>query len=57
MTCVAIITAAGRGTRAGGELPKQWQMLAGKPVLAHTLAVLTWLAAVETAVTRVHRGW
>ncbi len=37
MTCVAIITAAGRGTRAGGELPKQWQMLAGKPVLAHTL--------------------
>ena len=34
----AIIVAAGRGTRAGGDLPKQWQMLAGKPVLAHTLA-------------------
>ena len=38
MTCVAIITAAGRGTRAGGDLPKQWQMLAGKPVLAHSLS-------------------
>lgn len=33
----AIITAAGRGSRAGGDLPKQWQLLAGKPVLAHTL--------------------
>ena len=38
MTCVAIITAAGRGTRAGGDLPKQWHMLAGKPVLAHSLS-------------------
>ncbi len=37
MTTAVIITAAGRGTRAGGDLPKQWQMLAGRPVLAHTL--------------------
>ena len=35
---VAIIVAAGRGTRAGVGLPKQWRMLAGRPVLAHTLA-------------------
>ena len=34
----AIIVAAGRGTRAGGDVPKQWQSLAGKPVLAHTIA-------------------
>lgn len=33
-----IITAAGRGTRAGGDLPKQWRMLAGRPVLAHAIA-------------------
>lgn len=33
-----IIVAAGRGMRAGGDLPKQWQPLAGQPVLAHTLA-------------------
>ena len=38
MTTAAIIVAAGRGTRAGSELPKQWQSLAGRPVLAHTLA-------------------
>ena len=38
MTTAAIIVAAGRGTRAGGEIPKQWQSLAGQPVLAHTLA-------------------
>ncbi len=38
MTTVAIIVAAGRGTRAGGALPKQWQMLAGQPVVAHSLA-------------------
>ncbi|MDQ1848032.1 bifunctional 2-C-methyl-D-erythritol 4-phosphate cytidylyltransferase/2-C-methyl-D-erythritol 2,4-cyclodiphosphate synthase [Gemmobacter fulvus] len=38
MTTAAIIVAAGRGTRAGGAVPKQWQSLAGQPVLAHTLA-------------------
>jgi 2-C-methyl-D-erythritol 4-phosphate cytidylyltransferase/2-C-methyl-D-erythritol 2,4-cyclodiphosphate synthase len=38
MTIAAIITAAGRGLRAGGDLPKQWQMLAGRPVVAHALA-------------------
>lgn len=37
MTIAAIIVAAGRGTRAGGALPKQWQLLAGEPVLAHSL--------------------
>lgn len=38
MKTAAIITAAGRGTRMGGDLPKQWQILAGKPVLHHTVA-------------------
>lgn len=38
MRTAVIIVAAGRGTRMGGEVPKQWQGLAGKPVLAHTLA-------------------
>ncbi|QUS35247.1 bifunctional 2-C-methyl-D-erythritol 4-phosphate cytidylyltransferase/2-C-methyl-D-erythritol 2,4-cyclodiphosphate synthase [Falsirhodobacter algicola] len=37
MTTVAIIVAAGRGTRAGGGLPKQWRPLNGRPVVAHTL--------------------
>lgn len=38
---LVVIVAAGRGQRAGGEIPKQWQILAGKPVLAHTLACFT----------------
>lgn len=38
MTTAAIITAAGRGLRAGGGVPKQWQLLGGVPVVAHALA-------------------
>jgi 2-C-methyl-D-erythritol 4-phosphate cytidylyltransferase / 2-C-methyl-D-erythritol 2,4-cyclodiphosphate synthase len=34
----AIIVAAGRGTRAGGAVPKQWQALCGKRVIDHTVA-------------------
>lgn len=34
----AIIVAAGRGTRAGAGLPKQWRALAGKRVIDWTLA-------------------
>ena len=48
MTTAAIITAAGRGFRAGGTLPKQWQMLAGKPVLAHTINAFAGMACVLT---------
>ncbi len=37
----AIIVAGGTGTRMGGELPKQFQLLKGKPVLWYTLKVFT----------------
>ncbi|HPE24551.1 bifunctional 2-C-methyl-D-erythritol 4-phosphate cytidylyltransferase/2-C-methyl-D-erythritol 2,4-cyclodiphosphate synthase [Albidovulum sp.] len=33
----AVIVAAGRGERAGGDRPKQWQALAGRPVLSHAV--------------------
>ena len=33
MTTVVIIVAAGKGTRAGGKVPKQWRIVAGKPVI------------------------
>ncbi len=39
VTTIALIVAAGRGTRMGGERPKQYQELAGRPVLARTLDV------------------
>lgn len=40
MKTAAIIVAAGRGTRAGGTLPKQWQMLRGQSVISHTFNAL-----------------
>lgn len=32
---VALIVAAGKGERAGGGVPKQFRMIAGKPLVAH----------------------
>ena len=37
MKHIAIVVAGGKGTRMGGDLPKQFIPLAGKPVLMHTL--------------------
>jgi len=37
MTCAALIVAAGCGSRAGGDLPKQWQPLLGRRVIDWTL--------------------
>ncbi len=39
MKITALIVAAGRGTRAGGNFAKQWQDLNGRSVLETTLAV------------------
>jgi len=36
-TAAALIVAAGRGTRAGGGVPKQWRDLGGMTVVARTL--------------------
>lgn len=36
----AVVPAAGRGTRFGGETPKQYLDAGGKPLLAHTLEAL-----------------
>jgi 2-C-methyl-D-erythritol 4-phosphate cytidylyltransferase/2-C-methyl-D-erythritol 2,4-cyclodiphosphate synthase len=44
MTVAAIIVAAGRGTRAGGTVPKQWQLLAGQPVVLHSIRAFAGLA-------------
>lgn len=38
MQTVALIVAAGRGTRAGGSTPKQYQLLAGQPLLSHSIS-------------------
>ena len=38
--CVALIPAAGTGSRVGDECPKQYMSLLGKPMLAYSIAVL-----------------
>jgi len=39
LPCRVIIVAGGQGRRMGGELPKQYQVLAGRPVIFHTLEI------------------
>ena len=51
----ALIVAAGRGTRAGAGLPKQYRLLQGVPVLAHTLRVLLSHPAVQDVQVVIHK--
>jgi 2-C-methyl-D-erythritol 4-phosphate cytidylyltransferase len=44
----ALVPCAGVGARAGGRLPKQYQSVAGKPMIEHSLRALQ-------AVERLHR--
>ncbi len=46
MRIAVIIVAAGRGSRAGGPVPKQWQMLAGRRVIDRTIAAFAGLGPV-----------
>ena len=46
----AVVPAAGRGTRFGGDVPKQYLEVAGEPLLAHSLRALLAHPAVEAAV-------
>lgn len=35
--CIALVVAGGRGSRFGGDLPKQYRLLVGKAVIRHAL--------------------
>jgi 2-C-methyl-D-erythritol 4-phosphate cytidylyltransferase / 2-C-methyl-D-erythritol 2,4-cyclodiphosphate synthase len=48
------VVAAGRGTRAGGGIPKQYRPLAGKPLLAHTLFALLKAAPEARMLAAIH---
>lgn len=41
MDFAALIVAAGRGTRAGGQTPKQYRSIGGRPVLTRTIEALS----------------
>ncbi len=56
MTTAAIIVAAGRGLRAGADLPKQWRILAGAPVLVHTLRAFAAAGPVDRLCLVIHPG-
>ena len=46
----AVVPAAGRGVRFGGDVPKQYLEVAGEPLLAHSLRALLAHPVVEGAV-------
>ena len=48
-----VVPAAGRGTRFGSLLPKQYLQVAGQPLIAHTLAALLSHPLVEGALVAV----
>ncbi len=53
---VALLVAAGQGSRAGGNLPKQFREVAGKSVLAHAFDALAAHDAIEAIVLVVMGG-
>jgi 2-C-methyl-D-erythritol 4-phosphate cytidylyltransferase/2-C-methyl-D-erythritol 2,4-cyclodiphosphate synthase len=54
MTTAAIIVAAGRGSRAGGGLPKQWRTVAGRRVADWTIDAFQASPLVDQIVLVVH---
>ena len=51
---IALVVAAGRGRRFGGDLPKQYAPLAGKTVLRHTLRALLDHPRVDSVQVVIH---
>lgn len=54
MPISALIVAAGRGTRAGGDVPKQWQPLGDARVIDHTVAAFRAHPCVGQIVVVIH---
>lgn len=54
MKIIALIVAAGRGSRAGPGVPKQYRDLAGEPVLRHTLRAFSSHPRVDSVLAVIH---
>ncbi|HLT43602.1 MAG TPA: 2-C-methyl-D-erythritol 4-phosphate cytidylyltransferase, partial [Luteimonas sp.] len=52
----AVVPAAGRGARFGGEVPKQYLEVAGEPLIAHSLRALFAHPGVKGAVVALAEG-
>ena len=50
----AVVVAAGRGSRAGGDVPKQYRMVAGEPVIRASLGLFAWHGEVHLVQPVIH---
>ena len=50
----AVVVAAGRGTRAGLDFPKQYKVLGGTPMVRESLRVFTEHPAVDLVLPVIH---
>ena len=54
--CFALLPCAGSGARAGGVVPKQYQPVAGQPMVLHTLAAFLAVARIARVLVVVAPG-
>ncbi|MFA6115366.1 MAG: bifunctional 2-C-methyl-D-erythritol 4-phosphate cytidylyltransferase/2-C-methyl-D-erythritol 2,4-cyclodiphosphate synthase [Sphingomonas sp.] len=52
----ALIVAAGQGMRTGGAVPKQFALLAGKPMIAHSYSALAAHPAISQVIVAIGPG-
>lgn len=55
--CHALLPTAGSGSRLGGQLPKQFQALAGKPMLAYALEAFSKTPDINSIWVGVNQGF
>lgn len=54
---IALIVAGGKGTRMGGDLPKQFLMLSGKPVLIRTIEAFLNHKEIDGVIVGMNGDW
>ena len=54
MKIIALILAAGRGTRAGGVNPKQWQHLGNKRIIDHSIDLFKDISRINNVMVVLH---
>ena len=53
---IALIVAGGQGLRAGGDIPKQFTTIAGRPMLVHAVAAFADHAAIDAVIVVIAAG-
>ncbi|MCL2372178.1 MAG: 2-C-methyl-D-erythritol 4-phosphate cytidylyltransferase [Defluviitaleaceae bacterium] len=57
MQATVIIAASGAGTRFGGSIPKQFQLLGGEPILKRTIEIFHQLEYIGEIAVAIPPGW